>query len=151
MSVMSLTLRPCPQSRASSMWRWGDTRTTRTCSREGWRADHHLPDLRSWDNDSEGQDMTRDGANASADCPASRLCVWPASSYGGTVFSATSTTATNTAIPMARSVWNRTNRAARLYSGTGGSGSSTCIPPGTKSGSVQYASASAKVLTGSTC
>ncbi len=49
------------------------------------------------------------------------------------------------------SVWNRSSYAARIYSGSGGTGTSVCYAPGAQSASVHVASASIRVLTTTTC
>jgi len=84
-------------------------------------------------------------------CGSTQLCLWSGNGYTGAFWSTTSSTATNTGITIAKSVWNRSSKAARVYSGLNGTGTSTCVLPGSKSSISALASRSARLLTTSTC
>lgn len=84
-------------------------------------------------------------------CSSGRICLWSATSYSGSFFQTTSTSPVNSGISTTRSLWNRASVAAHVYSGTGGSGSVTCVPPGTQTSSTFVASASVKLSGSSSC
>lgn len=84
-------------------------------------------------------------------CFSGNVCVWDADSYAGTFFQTASTSATNTGIGTARSYANRSTKAARIYTGTGGSGSSTCLDPGDQVVSTSIGAQSMRILTVTSC
>lgn len=86
-----------------------------------------------------------------AQCSNGVFCVWSATSYLGTFSGASSTVASSTGFTTGRSVWNRSGRAARVFSGTGGTGSWVCYVPGAKVASISVPARSSAVLSGSSC
>jgi hypothetical protein len=87
---------------------------------------------------------------SSSQCLWGRLCLWSASNYTGTVF-ATTYGQDVTGMSMAQSLWNRTPNAVRIYSGTGGSGTSTCFEPDDQIASTAIWSGSVRVLATTAC
>lgn len=88
---------------------------------------------------------------SSSQCPAGQFCVWSGAGYTGTMAGTSGTTAVSVPFGVTRSVWNRSAPAARIYSGSGGTGVSVCFAPGAQSDSVQVTSASMRVLSTTTC
>ena len=87
-----------------------------------------------------------------AQCAAGRVCLWATTFYGGNFFSTSSTSASNVAVfTVARSTWNNSSKAAYVYSGSGGSGASVCLAPGSKTTSTTLTSGSVKLSTKTTC
>ena len=86
-----------------------------------------------------------------AQCVSGNFCVWSATSYSGAFSRATSTSPASTGFTTGMSVWNRSSKAARIYSGTGGSGSWVCYAPSTKISSTSVPARSVALLSGSTC
>ncbi len=84
-------------------------------------------------------------------CVSGNFCVWSAASYSGTFGKATSTSPASTGFSTGMSVWNRSSKAARVYSGTGGTGSWVCYTPSTKISSTSVPARSVALLSGSTC
>jgi hypothetical protein len=84
-------------------------------------------------------------------CFAGNVCVWEGSSYSGKYAGTASTAAVTTGITTAASYANRSTKAARLYSGTGGTGSSACLSPGEQSGGSTIPAASMRILTVTSC
>ncbi|MBD8059300.1 peptidase inhibitor family I36 protein [Cellulomonas sp. JH27-2] len=84
-------------------------------------------------------------------CEAGQFCVWSSAGYVGTFQSVGSTTVKATAMPVARSVWNRSGKAAAVYSGLSGSGAATCYAPGTQISATSVAAASFRLLSTSSC
>ncbi|MBN9609256.1 MAG: peptidase inhibitor family I36 protein [Actinobacteria bacterium] len=90
------------------------------------------------------------GPFTSSACPANNMCLWSGAAFTGAFFN----TMTSTDIPtlsVAKSVWNRTAKAVRVYSSAGGSGSSTCFAPGTQVSSTTLTARSVVVLPSTTC
>lgn len=72
-------------------------------------------------------------ARALADCPTGYLCVWTGSLYSGTMWKSAIASAQNlTANFQSGSVVNNRASASYVYSGSKGSGSVRCIPPGAR-------------------
>lgn len=88
---------------------------------------------------------------STSQCTASRICLWTGASSTGLFASATSTIPVPTGFPTARSVWNRSSHAARVYSGVGGTGTSTCFAPGARTSSTLLPAASFRVLSSTSC
>lgn len=86
-----------------------------------------------------------------AQCSSGAFCVWSADNYLGVIGKATSTASTSTGYQQARSLWNRSGRAARAYSGTGATGAWVCFDPGAKTASTWVAARSVVLLSGSRC
>lgn len=86
-----------------------------------------------------------------AQCTSGFFCVWSSAGYAGTFSRAASTTATSTGLATGKSVWNRSGKAARVFSGTGGTGSSVCYAAGIKIASTSVPARSAALLSGSGC
>lgn len=87
-----------------------------------------------------------------AQCASNRICVWSATFYGGSFASTSNTVATTVGgFSTARSVWNNSTRAAYVYSGSGGSGSSLCLAPGISTASTTLASGSIRLSTSPFC
>lgn len=86
-----------------------------------------------------------------AQCTSGIFCIWSSASYSGTFGKASSTTATATGFTTGKSVWNRSGKAARVFSGTGGTGSSVCYAAGTKLSSTSVPARSVALLSGSSC
>lgn len=84
-------------------------------------------------------------------CLSGNVCVWSGTGYTGDFANTTSTSAVNTGVLTARSVANRSTKAARVYSGTGGTGSSVCLDPGDQSSSTSIGSQSMRILTVTSC
>ncbi|WP_407342245.1 hypothetical protein [Pengzhenrongella phosphoraccumulans] len=76
--------------------------------------------------------------------------MWNGTLYTATVFS-TVTSGNVQGMTVAGSVWNRMSTAVRVYSATGGSGSSTCFAPRAHLASTSVAARSVKVLSTTTC
>lgn len=91
------------------------------------------------------------GPSSLSQCGASSFCVWGSVAYSGAFKGTTSTTAVNLTFSQVRSVWNRSSRAARVYSGPDGTGASVCYDPGKQIASVSVAAASIRVLPTSAC
>jgi len=86
-----------------------------------------------------------------AQCAVSTFCVWSEVSFSGVFSRATSTASVSTGFFTAKSVWNRSSRAARVYSGTGGTGSWVCYTPNMKVASTSLPARSVALLSGSSC
>lgn len=85
-------------------------------------------------------------------CSANHLCLWSATGYTGAFWQTISTSVVNVSgMTTAKSLWNRSSHAARIYSGTGGSGSSVCVNPGTQTASTTIPAQSARILPGTAC
>jgi hypothetical protein len=92
-----------------------------------------------------------DSIASSSQCPSASLCLWSGSSYSGTFVSTFSTGVYNTGIVTARSVRNRALTAARIYSGTNGTGSTRCYEPGANVRSTSVTARSFRILGTSEC
>lgn len=86
-----------------------------------------------------------------ADCLAGNVCAWTGTTYTGTLAHTTSTSATDTGFLSAGSLANKSTKAARVYSGTGGSGTWTCLNPGEQRTSVSIGAQSMRILTVTSC
>lgn len=86
-----------------------------------------------------------------AQCSSGAFCVWSEANYLGVIGKAISTASASTGYQQARSLWNRSGRAARAYSGTGATGSWACFAPGAKSASTWVSARSVVLLSGSSC
>jgi len=86
-----------------------------------------------------------------SECGASQFCVWSGSLYSSAFKGTTSTSPVNLTFTLVQSVWNRSSRAARVYAGVDGAGSSVCYAPGTQLSSVSVSARSIRVLPTSTC
>ena len=94
---------------------------------------------------------TLESITSSSQCPASSLCLWTAASYSGTFVNTFSTAVYNTGIVTARSVRNRALTAARIYSGTNGTGTTRCYEPGATVRSTAVTARSFRILGTSEC
>lgn len=83
-------------------------------------------------------------------CGASTFCLWSGSLYSGSFAGTASTSLVNLPFVGAQSVWNRASKSALVYSGLNGTGTATCVTPGTQSGSVSIPARSMRVLTTAT-
>ena len=93
-----------------------------------------------------------DGAPASVgQCGSSQFCVWSNAAYAGTFQFVSSTTVKATGMTTARAVWNRSSKAAVVYSGTSGTGTTTCFAPGTKVSSTTAPAKSFRLLSSTSC
>ncbi len=89
---------------------------------------------------------------ALSQCTSGRFCLWSGAVYTGSFFSTTSTSVVGTGnVSRAQSLWNRTGKAVRVYTGSGGSGSSTCFAPGAQAATTSLQSGSAQVLATTSC
>ncbi|WP_123372443.1 peptidase inhibitor family I36 protein [Cellulomonas sp. PhB150] len=88
---------------------------------------------------------------SASQCPAAALCVWGGTFNSGSFGTTKSTTAVASGVSPAKSVWNRSTHAARVYSGAGGTGTSTCFEPGESVTSTSVGSVSFRVLSTTTC
>ncbi|NKY38693.1 hypothetical protein HGA02_03885 [Cellulomonas septica] len=88
---------------------------------------------------------------STSQCAAAAFCVWGATGYAGTFASTTSTSVSSTGISTAKSVWNRSARAAVVYSGAGGTGTAKCFAPGAMVASTTAGAASFRILSTATC
>ncbi len=86
-----------------------------------------------------------------AQCTSGVFCVWSSVNYSGAFNRATSTAPVSTGFGTARSAWNRSSKAARAYSGTGGTGSWVCYGPGARVASTSVLAQSVALLSGSSC
>ncbi|MEN0129182.1 MAG: peptidase inhibitor family I36 protein, partial [Brevundimonas sp.] len=84
-------------------------------------------------------------------CPSSNLCLWTATPYAGSMAATNSTAVYNTGIVTARSVRNRANTAARLYSGLNGTGTSRCYAAGASVSSTSVTARSFRILGTTDC
>lgn len=90
-------------------------------------------------------------AFSAGQCAANRFCIWGAVGYGGAFWSTGSAGTQSTAVATARTVWNRTGVAVRLYSGAGGTGSWVCVDAGGLLTSTSIPSSSVRTMTTSNC
>lgn len=104
-------------------------------------------------DDTEGADETAGGVQVLSldQCSNGFFCLWSNSAYTGTFTQTASTSPVNLGSTVSRSVWNRTGKAVRVYAGTGGTGSSVCFNPTTRSGSISITSRSVAVQSGTFC
>jgi len=86
-----------------------------------------------------------------AQCTSGAFCVWSEASYVGIYRGVASTAPVSTGFVNSKSLWNRSSRAARVYSGTGGTGSWVCYLPSTKISSTSVPARSIALLSGSSC
>ncbi len=90
-------------------------------------------------------------AFSAGQCAANRFCIWSGASYSGAFWSTGSAGTQSTSVATARTVWNRSGVAVRLYSGTGGTGAWVCISAGGLSTSTSIPSSSVRTMTTSNC
>lgn len=90
-------------------------------------------------------------AMSSDQCSNSFFCLWSGSSYTGAFTQTVSTVPAPVNSTTAKSVWNRTSKAVRVYSGTGATGSSVCYGPDARSASISITSRSIVVQSGTSC
>ncbi|HEY0117756.1 MAG TPA: peptidase inhibitor family I36 protein [Cellulomonas sp.] len=91
------------------------------------------------------------GPESSSQCLASQFCLWSGAGFSSLETSTTSTTAAGVSFSRTLSVWNRSSYAARVYSGSGGTGTSVCFEPGAQVSSTSVSSASFALLTATSC
>lgn len=84
-------------------------------------------------------------------CAANRFCVWSGTGYSGAFWSTGSAGTQNPSVSLARTVWNRSGVAVRLYSGEGATGSWVCVGSGGLYTSTSIPSASIRTMTTSGC
>lgn len=84
-------------------------------------------------------------------CSNGFFCVWSGANYTGSFTQTASTTAVPTAATTWRSVWNRSPKAARVYSGTNSTGTSVCYAPGARSSSTSVLSRTIVLQSGAGC
>lgn len=84
-------------------------------------------------------------------CSNAFFCLWSNGGYTGTFTQTASSSPAGVNATVARSVWNRTGKAVRVYSGTGGTGSSVCYAPNARSGTISITSRSIVVQSGTSC
>lgn len=94
-----------------------------------------------------------DGAEpmSMSQCQAAQFCVWSGAGYTGTEVGTSGTSPVPTSFQTTHSVWNRSSYAARIYSESGGAGTSVCFAPGAEGSSVSVTSGSIRVLTTTAC
>lgn len=88
---------------------------------------------------------------SSDQCSNSFFCLWSGSNYTGAFTQTVSTVPAPVNATSSQSVWNRTTRAVRVYSGAGATGSSVCYGPNARSASISIASRSIVVQSGTSC
>lgn len=89
---------------------------------------------------------------SSSQCAANRMCLWSGAAYTANFWSVpTSTPANVSGMSTARSLWNRTPNAVRIYTETGGTGSWTCVSSGEQDADVWVTARSVRTLVSSTC
>jgi hypothetical protein len=88
---------------------------------------------------------------SAAQCGTGKFCLWSGASYTGSFWSTAAVGAAESAVGVARSVWNRTSVDVRVYSGSGGTGSVTCWDAGAQSDSTSVGSASVRTMSATTC
>jgi hypothetical protein len=100
-----------------------------------------------------GADETTGGVQVLSleQCSNAFFCLWSGTGYTSTFTQTVSTSPVGINSTNARSVWNRTGKAVRVYSGTGGTGSSVCYGPNARSGSISITSRSVAVQSGTSC
>ncbi|MDR2723348.1 MAG: peptidase inhibitor family I36 protein [Cellulomonadaceae bacterium] len=87
---------------------------------------------------------------SSTQCATGQFCQWSTANYLGTVYT-TTVSAKDTGMATARSVWNRTSKAVRVYSGVNYSGTSVCLKVGQQTPSTSLPAKSVKILSTATC
>lgn len=104
-------------------------------------------------DDTEGADETMGGVQVlSVDqCSNAFFCLWSNTGYTGTFTQTAASSPASVNSATARSVWNRTGKAVRVYAGTGGTGSSVCYGPNARSGTILITSRSIVVQSGTSC
>jgi len=100
---------------------------------------------------SEAGDGPSIGLLSISQCPSSNLCLWTAAPYAGSMAATNSTAVYNTGIATARSVRNRANTAARLFSGLNGTGTSRCYAAGASVSSTSVTARSFRILGTTEC
>jgi hypothetical protein len=90
-------------------------------------------------------------AFALSQCVAGAFCVWSGTSGTGTFTSTTSTSWRDLGISPVLSVWNRSSNAARIASGSAGTGTSVCYAPGDYVASTSVDAGSFRLLLGTAC
>jgi hypothetical protein len=88
---------------------------------------------------------------SAAQCGTGKFCLWSGASYTGSFWSTAAVGPAESAVSVARSVWNRTSVDVRVYSGSGGTGSVTCWEVGAQSDSTSVGSASVRTMSATTC
>lgn len=86
-----------------------------------------------------------------AQCTSGAFCVWSEPSFAGIYRGVASTAPLSTGFVNSKSLWNRSSRAARVYSGTGGTGSWVCYTPSMKIASLSVPARSVALLASSSC
>lgn len=79
------------------------------------------------------------------------FCLWSGSGYTGAFTQTASTVPAPVNSATARSVWNRTGKAVRVYAGTGATGNSVCYGPNARSTQIAITSRSIVVQSGTSC
>lgn len=88
---------------------------------------------------------------STSQCPTSNFCVWSTTVYSGAIATTTSTAVGNTTFTHVGSVWNRSTKAAVVYSQAGGAGTATCYAPGAQVGSTSLTVGSIRILATASC
>lgn len=86
---------------------------------------------------------------SSSQCGSGGFCIWSGVGYTGS-FSARTSDGT-LGFTSAKSYWNRSSKAVRVYVSTSGSGTSTCIPAGLSQSSTALTVGYLDFLTTATC
>ncbi|WP_203667229.1 peptidase inhibitor family I36 protein [Cellulomonas pakistanensis] len=88
---------------------------------------------------------------SSSQCAAGRFCLWSGTGFSGAFWSTGATGLQATTLGSAGSVWNRMALDVRTYSGSGGTGSTTCWNAGAQTPSTSVGSLSVRTMTATTC
>lgn len=83
---------------------------------------------------------------SSSQCQSGQVCFWTQTAFTGAFYSASLLSQ-----PVARSYWNRSAKAVRVYASASGTGSSTCIAAGAAATAVTVATGKVVTLSGTTC
>lgn len=107
-----------------------------------------LPALARADDSADDDTVT---AFSAGQCAAGRFCIWSAAGYAGAFWSTASAGVQSTPVATARTVWNRSGVAVRLYASDDGTGSWTCVASGALLTSTSISSSSVRTMTTTGC
>ncbi|MEV7972623.1 peptidase inhibitor family I36 protein [Cellulomonas sp. NPDC089187] len=88
---------------------------------------------------------------SASQCAAGRFCLWSGAGYTGAFWSTGSAGVQSSQVSIARTVWNRTGVAVRLYSGSGATGTWICVNSGGLYTSTSMPSTSIRTMTTAIC
>ncbi|GIG25923.1 hypothetical protein Cde04nite_21670 [Cellulomonas denverensis] len=88
---------------------------------------------------------------AAGQCTAARFCIWSNPGYSGVFWSTGTAGVQSTNMTTAKTIWNRTGVAVRMYAVTGGTGNWTCVNAGTLFTSTDLPVRSIRTMTTAIC